>query len=71
LLALAFFPVFSQARFAAETRYLARNKIEPFEKAARTFGSSYFHGFHAGPGSVGGRANNTADFKRSYVNARQ
>lgn len=47
----AFFPVFSQARFGCsccEIRYLARNKIEPFEKEVRTFGSSYFHGFHVG-----------------------
>lgn len=47
----AFFPVFFAASFRlsrCETRYLACNKIEPFEKAARTFGSSYFHGFHIG-----------------------
>lgn len=66
-----FFPVFSQARFGCsccEIRYLARNKIEPFEKEVRTFGSSYFHGSHVGSESVGERANNTVDFKRArYV----
>lgn len=50
-----------------EIRYLARNKIEPFEKAAHTFGSSYISMASTPDRCVGERTNNTADFKRSYV----